>query len=119
MSDIELRGLVSNALASVFPSLYEGLGMPILESYARGRPVFGSNTSAVTEVIAPECSFDPWSIEAMADMLVRIPAEPALHAASLRFGEHVLARMSWAASAECMLRTLASVLGARAAHTHM
>ncbi|MBV9581608.1 MAG: glycosyltransferase family 4 protein [Chloroflexi bacterium] len=118
VSDLELRGLVSNALASVFPSLYEGLGMPILESYARGRAVFGSNTSAVAEVIAPECRFDSWSIDAMADMLVRIPAEPALHVTSLQFGEQVLAGMSWAASAERLLRTLARVLGAHTASPH-
>jgi len=59
-SDSILACLYQKAIAFVFPSLYEGFGIPILESFACGCPVIVSNTSSLTEV-AEEAAiyFDP------------------------------------------------------------
>ncbi|MER5178807.1 glycosyltransferase family 1 protein [Streptomyces sp. NPDC002896] len=46
----ELDGLYRNALALVYPSLYEGFGLPLLEAMARGVPVVASRTSSIPEV---------------------------------------------------------------------
>lgn len=49
-TDTQLESLYSNAIAFVFPSLYEGFGMPILESYAYGCPVLLNNKSCFPEI---------------------------------------------------------------------
>ena len=50
LSTEELAELYRNALAFLFPSLYEGFGLPILEAMACGCPVITSNVSACPEV---------------------------------------------------------------------
>ena len=50
VSDAELHGLYRNAVAFVYPSLYEGFGLPILEAYANGCPVMLNNTSCFPEI---------------------------------------------------------------------
>ena len=49
-SDQELANLITNATAVVIPSLYEGFGLPVLESHAQGIPVIISNTGALVEL---------------------------------------------------------------------
>ena len=49
-SDQELANLITNATAVVIPSLYEGFGLPVLESHAQGIPVIVSNTGALVEL---------------------------------------------------------------------
>ena len=50
VTDDDLRSLYAGAIATVFPSLYEGFGLPVLESMACGTPVICSNTSSLPEV---------------------------------------------------------------------
>jgi len=49
-SDQELANLITNATAVVIPSLYEGFGLPVLESHVQGIPVIISNTGALVEL---------------------------------------------------------------------
>ena len=49
-NDQELANLITNATAVVIPSLYEGFGLPVLESHAQGIPVIISNTGALVEL---------------------------------------------------------------------
>ena len=49
-SDQELANLIINATAVAIPSLYEGFGLPVLESHAQGLPVIISNTGALVEL---------------------------------------------------------------------
>ena len=49
-SDQELANLITNATAVVIPSLYEGFGLPVLESHAQGIPVIISNTGSLVEL---------------------------------------------------------------------
>ncbi|MGO9874423.1 MAG: glycosyltransferase [Acidimicrobiia bacterium] len=55
----------------VFPSLYEGYGLPIAEALACGARTIGSNTSAVAELLVPEARFDPDSDDAIATAIER------------------------------------------------
>jgi glycosyltransferase involved in cell wall biosynthesis len=68
ISDADLRDLYRRAAALVFPSLYEGFGLPVLEAMAGGCPVAASNAGSLPEVCSGAAVlFDPTSPEAIAD----------------------------------------------------
>jgi glycosyltransferase involved in cell wall biosynthesis len=68
-----LRHLYANAAALVYPSLYEGFGIPPLEAMTVGCPVICSNVSSIPEVVGDAgLYFDPSSVEAMRDAMERL-----------------------------------------------
>lgn len=73
VSEDDLEGLWSIAEAFVFPSLYEGFGLPVLEAMARGVPVACSNASSLPEVAGDAALlFDPHDEGAIAAALQRL-----------------------------------------------
>ena len=69
-SEAELKALYRNALLFVYPSLYEGFGLPILEAFANSCPVAVSNTSCFKEVGGDAVSyFDPYSVYSMTSVI--------------------------------------------------
>ncbi len=69
-TDEELVGLYSQAKAFIFPSLYEGFGIPVLEAFSCFCPVMCSNTSSLPEVAGNAAVyFDPYSKASMRDSL--------------------------------------------------
>jgi glycosyltransferase involved in cell wall biosynthesis len=78
VSDAALEMLYARAEGFVFPSLYEGFGLPPLEAMARGCPVLTSDASCLPEVCGPDVAkggacvyFSPHSVEAIAGALER------------------------------------------------
>ncbi len=69
--DPVLRLLYQSTDLFVFPSLYEGFGLPVAEALACGARTIGSNTSAVAELLVPEAGFDPTSDGAIASAIER------------------------------------------------
>ena len=91
VEDAQLPQLLSGATAFVFPSLYEGFGMPVLEAMACGVPVMTSNTSALPEVSGDAALLiDPGDTQAIVESLVSLGNDPALRSDLQRRGlEHV------------------------------
>src|SRR5437870_5352229 len=60
VDDQRLRDLYRSSVALVFPSLYEGFGLPVLEAMTYGAPVVAANTSSIPEVLGDTgIYFDP------------------------------------------------------------
>jgi glycosyltransferase involved in cell wall biosynthesis len=76
-----LAALYRLADVFVFPSLYEGFGLPPLEAMASGTPVVTSNVSSLPEVVGEAAlMIDPYEPQAIADAIRRVLAEPELRA---------------------------------------
>jgi glycosyltransferase involved in cell wall biosynthesis len=105
--DEDLVALVRHAEMLVYPSLYEGLGLPVLEAYGCGTPVVGSDTSSVAEFVLPALACDPQDPAAIAATMGRLATSPTLRAESLAFGRRLLAdELGWGRAAERVLRLI-------------
>ncbi len=99
--DLELARLYRRATAFVYPSVYEGFGLPVLEAMASGTPVVCSDILALRELtdgaalLVP--SDDP---DALADALARVLEDSALHERLSRDGPARAALYSWARFAD-------------------
>jgi glycosyltransferase involved in cell wall biosynthesis len=87
VDDEDLPDLYRGALLLVFPSLYEGFGLPILEAMASGVPVIAANTSAMPEVAGDAALLiDPRNPEAIADGLAQVLVDEQLRKTLTRRG---------------------------------
>lgn len=99
--DAHLRALYSGADAFVYPSLYEGFGIPVLEALACGAPVACSHTSSLPEVLGDVgLSFDPRSVEEITDAILRLLGEADLRGRLRELGPGRAASFSWDRAAE-------------------
>ena len=81
IDDADLAALTGAADALVFPSLYEGFGLPALEAMSCGTPVLASDAGSLPEILGGAgLLFDPTSAPAIADTVLRFLADPALQA---------------------------------------
>lgn len=80
----------------VFPSLYEGLGLPVLEAMACGAPVIGGNNSSIRELISrPDALFDASSETAIGEAIVRVLSTRELVDDLQSFGIKRAKEFSW------------------------
>jgi glycosyltransferase involved in cell wall biosynthesis len=106
LSGEELEGLWALAEAFVFPSLYEGFGLPVLEAMARGVPVACSNASSLPEVAGDAALlFDPHQESAIADALERLLGEPALRESLRTRGLARVREFTWERTARLTLES--------------
>lgn len=100
-SDKVLGDLYSQAAAFVYPSMYEGFGLPPLEAMAKGCPVIVSRSSSMPEVVGDAgCYFDPHSIEEMSAAMEKVVFSPSLRQSMVSAGYNRLQKFSWASCAE-------------------
>jgi glycosyltransferase involved in cell wall biosynthesis len=118
LDQADLEGLYAAATAFVFPSLYEGFGLPVLEAMARGVPVACSDRSSLPEVAGDAALlFDPEDGEAIAAALARLCGDGALRARLSDAGRRQAARFDWDAAARATVASYRRALGADAAVT--
>jgi glycosyltransferase involved in cell wall biosynthesis len=108
----DLRGpLLAGARAFVYPSLYEGFGLPPLEAMACGTPVLTSNVSSLPEVMGDAALFvDPEDVGAIACGLTRLWRDDALRADLRARGLRRAREFSWDRTARLMLDVYRDVL---------
>jgi len=112
VADSELEGLYAAAGAFVFPSLYEGFGLPVLEAMRRGVPVACSDRSSLPEVAGDAALlFDPERPAEIAAAIERLLTDRT-EADRLRdAGRQRAARFTWEATARETLRSYERALG--------
>ena len=109
--DEDLPAIYAGAQALVFPSLYEGFGLPVLEAMACGTPVAASRGSSIPEVGGEAALyFDPLDVEEMTEAIRRLLRDPALQRAMRERGLAQARKFSWARAAAETLAVYRAVL---------
>jgi glycosyltransferase involved in cell wall biosynthesis len=109
--DDDLPAVYSAATLFVFPSLYEGFGLPPLEAMACGTPCVVSNSSSLPEVTGSAALlFNPTSLDGLEQCVVRVLTDPELYEALRQDGLRQSALFPWSKAAHETLRVYRSVL---------
>jgi glycosyltransferase involved in cell wall biosynthesis len=111
VSDEELAILYHRCSAFVYPSLYEGFGLPVIEAMAAGAPVICSTGGSLPEVAGDAAFlFDPYDERRLAQLVDRVVHDPELHR-KLSLQSRARSReYSWQGSARILIDALRSVL---------
>ncbi|HEV2126136.1 MAG TPA: glycosyltransferase family 1 protein [Chloroflexota bacterium] len=106
-TDADLAALFTGAVALVFPSLYEGFGLPCLEAMACGTPVIASHAGSLAEVVGDAgIVVDPLDAEAIAEAVTRVMVDVSLREELVRRGYAQEARFRWEDSGKQLLDLL-------------
>jgi glycosyltransferase involved in cell wall biosynthesis len=103
----DLPALFRNALMFVYPSLYEGFGLPPLEAMACGTPVVASDTTGLPEAVGEAAlQANPTDVHALASAMERLLDDPSLRRRLRRAGLERTRRFTWTQSAHKLLAAL-------------
>ena len=104
IDDEALQKMYQNALFSIYPSLYEGFGLPPLESMTYGCPVIASDIPALKEVSGDAVLYaDPYSIEDLAEKMNLLAKDESLRRKLVARGLEQIKKYSWDMSAKMVL----------------
>ncbi len=107
VADEQLPGLYSGATVFVYPSMYEGFGLPALEAMACGTPVITSDRTALPEVVDDAAvTVDPSDAGAIADAVRQMVTDDALRERLSRRGLQRASKFTWDRAAEMTLQVL-------------
>lgn len=110
VTDAQLRALYEGAAAFVYPSLYEGFGIPPLEAMALGCPVIASRAAAIPEACGDAALyFDPHDDATLARLMRRVVSDEDERKALIARGEARLSHHGWAGAARCQLAVVDEV----------
>jgi len=106
----DLPALYNGASAFVFPSLYEGFGLPPLEAMACGCPVITSNTSSLPEVVGDAgIMVDPNDVDELAKQIERVLTDKKLRDSMIKKGLKQAKKFSWEKCAKETLKVYEKV----------
>ncbi len=112
IEDDDLPAVMSGATALVYPSLYEGFGIPVVEAMACGVPVLTSNVSSLPEIAGDAAlTEDPTNVGALADSMRMLATDEALRNELSEKGLKRSKRYSWTNAAEQTLETYRRAMG--------
>jgi glycosyltransferase involved in cell wall biosynthesis len=110
VAEEDKAALLSGAEAFMFPSLYEGFGLPVIEAMQCGTPVICSNTSSLPEVAGDAALLvDPLDVDALTQAMVCLLRDADLRRTLIEHGYTQAQKFSWAACAACVLAAVKSV----------
>lgn len=103
----DLRSLYTHASMFIYPSLYEGFGIPLLEAFSCETPVITSSRSSLPEVAGQAALYvDPERPKDSADCMLKIAQNPELRRHLVEQGKKQLQQYSWTQTASTILKAL-------------
>ena len=107
LDEEELAKLIATAYAMVYPSLFEGFGLPVVEAMRSGVAVITSAGTAMEEIAAGAALLaDPTDHHAIAEQMMRIYKDENLRNELIQKGKQVATRYNWDKSAEMLWQTI-------------
>jgi glycosyltransferase involved in cell wall biosynthesis len=114
LKDDDLRALYSSCKAFVYPSLYEGFGLPPLEAMACGAPVIASRIPTLQETLGDAAVLiEPVDVDGLAKSIIEIFENDERRQAMISAGPEHAAKFSWAKAAQQTYEVYERVLAAR------
>jgi len=100
VAEADLPALYSAATLVIYPSLYEGFGLPVLEAMACGAPVIASNRSSLPEVVGEAgLLIDPYDTDSMATAMGQLLEDGSLRASLAQAGQTRAGQFTWSKTA--------------------
>ncbi len=110
VSDAQKGSLYKHAVASIFPSLYEGFGIPLLEAMSHDCPVIASSLSSLPEIGGDACLyFDPKNSNELVKKMDSIVTDNELRKKLIAHGQKRIHHFSWNKAGESTLHILQSI----------
>ena len=114
--EADLPALYSGAMCFVYPSYFEGFGLPVLEAMQCGAPVIAGNQTSLPEVAGDAALlFDPFDTRALGEAIARVIDHPDYRAELRVKGLQRAAEFSWIATARLTLKAYESAAANRRA----
>jgi glycosyltransferase involved in cell wall biosynthesis len=114
VADEDLPALYTLAELFVFPSLYEGFGLPPLEAMACGTPVVTSSASSLPEVVGDAALMvDPLDVAALAEAIQRVLSDTDLRNGMIRQGQEQARCFTWSGAAQKLLGLYERIVSSR------
>ena len=111
VSEVALASWYKGAIATIFPSIYEGFGLPIIESMASGTPVIASNITSLPEVGGDAAYyFDPYDLNSISDAMSKIVHDENLRQMMRIKGLDQARTFSWDKTSELVGKALDGII---------
>ena len=111
VSDEELSNLYRHCFSFVYPTWYEGFGLPVLEAMNFDRPVIASNVTSVPEITGDAAILTtPGDVEALADAMSRLEQDSKLYSQLVDRAKQRLELFSWKKSAEQLVEIYRNII---------